>query len=96
MSTIQSHESFYVSLSNEEIIIFTKISCSSYPVWLGKNRAIMRDVVKYFHKHPPETLIDCLSIIGKFGLNGIGSNAKPDPKNFKKSKNTIDNSAIFW
>lgn len=96
MITIQNHEDFYIYISKDNIQVCTRLSCSSYPVWLGKNRAVMRDVIKHLEKNPPDTLVDFLDIVGKFNLHGIGSNEKPNKDFFKKDDNTIDNNKIFW
>lgn len=93
---VLSNPDFYITLSYEEICLFTKTSCSSYPIWLGRNRAIMREVMNYFQKNPPETLYDCLHIIGKFGLSGQGSSRKPDKTRFKKAEKGLDKEQIFW
>lgn len=56
----------------------------------------MRDVVKYFTQNPPETLYDCMDIIGKFGLNGQGSLEKPIKEIFTKSEKKLDTDKTFW
>ena len=57
MKIIQAHPTFYVELSPEEIFICPKQGiCSSYPIWLGKNRAIMRDVISYFENYYTVTM----------------------------------------
>lgn len=96
MNVILTNPSFYIELSLESIKLFTKNSCSIYPVWLGKNRAIMRDVVAYFQKYPPETLVDALHIVGHFGLSGQGALESPDIQYFKKPDKMLDKDRVFW
>lgn len=97
MKIIQAHPTFYVELSQEEIVICPKNGiCCSYPIWLGKNRAIMRDVIKHFEKHPPQTFVECLGIVGKFELNGISGGNKCIEAYFTKEEKSIDSNKIFW
>ena len=96
MKIIQTNPDFYIEISLEEIRLCTPLACSIYPVWLGKNRAIMRDVVAYFEKHPPETLVDCLHIISIFQLNGQRCSEPPLKELFKKDKKGLDKPSIFW
>ena len=96
MKKIQTNQKFYIELSPEEIKICTPLACSCYPIWLGKNRAIIRDVVAYFEKNPPKTLIECLHIIGHFELNGHGSHEKPVKELFEKDAKDLDNEKTFW
>jgi len=97
MKIIQAHPTFYVELSPEEIFICPKKGiCSSYPIWLGKNRAIMRDVIAYFEKNPPQTFLDCLAIIGRFELNGMSSYRKSIPDLFSEDDEELDTPKTFW
>lgn len=96
MKTVLTNLNFYVVLSLDEIRIYTKNACSVYPVWLGKNRAIMREVVSFFQKNPPHTLYDCLHIVGHFGLAGQGTKDKPNIDFFRNPEKTIDKDQIFW
>ena len=97
MKIIQAHPTFYVELSQEEIFLCPKQGiCSSYPIWLGKNRAIMRDVIAYFEKNPPDTLVDCLAMIGKFELNGLSSHREPIPDLFSEGDGGLDTEKTFW
>ena len=97
MKIIQTHPTFYVELSTDEILICPKTGvCSSYPIWLGKNRAIMRDAIAYFEKHPPETFIECLEIISRFELNGRGTRRKGIPELFTEPEKVVDKPQTFW
>lgn len=97
MKIIQAHPTFYVELSPEEIFICPKQGiCSSYPIWLGKNRAIMRDVISYFEKNPPRTFVECLEIIGRFELNGMGSHRQIIPELFPEDDEALDTPKTFW
>lgn len=97
MKIIQAHPTFYVELSPEEIIVCPKRGiCCSYPIWLGKNRAIMRDAIRYFEKHPPTTFTECLGIISKFQLNGMGSGSKVQESYFTKEEKSLDSEKVFW
>lgn len=96
MTKIQKHPTFYVELSSECIKVVTRLTVSIYPIWLGKNRAIMRDAVAYFNRHAPETLGECMEIVSRFSLSGQGSNESPNSENFGESTKTIDKHKIFW
>ncbi len=87
---------FYLELSQEEIKICTPLACSVYPIWLGKNRAVMRDAIEYYEKHPPNDIVECLHIVGHFGLSGLGSREAPVKELFKEDKKSLDNDRIFW
>lgn len=57
----------------------------------------MRDVIRHFEKHPPNNFNECLGIIGRFELNGMGSAGKRVDDFFsEKDDKTIDNDKIFW
>ena len=97
MKTIQSHESFYVELSPEEIRICPKHwEVTVFPVWLGKNRAIMRDAISYFEKNPPQTFVECIEATSRLGLVGMGSHAKKIPELFTEIDNSLDDVRVFW
>lgn len=96
MNKIIKRQSFYVELSLDEIKIATRQTVSLYPIWLGKNRAIIRDVVACFDKTQPETLYECLHIIGHYGLNGQSTNEKPINDFFLSEENAIDKHKKFW
>lgn len=96
MNIVLTNPDFYVELSLDEIKIFTKKSCSVYPVWLGKNRAIMREAIAYFQKNPPQSLFEALHIVGHFGLAGQGTSDRPQLENFRESDKTLDKDQIFW
>ena len=97
MKIIQTHTMFYVELSLEEIRICPKKGVASvYPIWLGKNRAIMRNAIKAFEKDPPQTLIDCLSLIGRLGLEGMSSSKKIIPELFTEKEQSLDKTQTFW
>lgn len=96
MNTVLTNPDFYVVLSLDQIKIYTKNACSIYPIWLGKNRAIMREAVAYFQKNPPESLSEAMHIIGHFGLAGQGANDAPQLDLFKKSEKSLDKDKIFW
>lgn len=97
MKIIQSHPSFYLELSPEEIRLCTKEgACSTYPVWLGKNRAVMREAIRYFEKNPPQTLFDCLHLFGHFGLEGQSCGRNPIRELFTKEEKPLDSERVFW
>ena len=97
MKIIQAHPTFYVELSPDEILLCPKTGiCSSYPIWLGKNRAIMREVIAYFEKNPPQTFIECFEIISKFEMDGLGSSKKPVKEIFTEDDKTLDSPKTFW
>lgn len=56
----------------------------------------MRDVIAYFEKNPPDTLVDCLAIIGKFELNGLSSHREPIPDLFSEGDGGLDTEKTFW
>lgn len=85
MDEIYSREKFYVILRKDEILLANKANgVSSYPVWMGKNRSVMRVALKAFRKDPPETLVDFLSFVGHFGLCGGSSSEQFDESLLKK------------
>lgn len=97
MKIIQSHPTFYVELSPEEIFLCPKHGVgSSYPVWLGKNRSVMRTVIRRFEKDPPKSFLDCLDIIAHYELNGVSSRKKALPELFTKTEKSLDNERVFW
>lgn len=97
MKTIQTHALFYVELSPEEIRICPKHGISSvYPIWLGKNRAIMRDAIKTFEKEPPQTFIECIEMVSRLGLEGMGSHVETIPELFIDTEESLDDMKIFW
>lgn len=97
MKTFQSHASFYVELSPEEIKVCPKHGVpTSYPIWLGKNRAIMREAIADFKKNPPETFVDCIGRAAHLGLCGMGSHTPTIPELFTESQKSLDNDKIFW
>lgn len=57
----------------------------------------MRDVINFFTKYPPDTLYDCMAIVGKFGLCGQGGGKEsPVQDFFVKNEKTIDQTPKFW
>lgn len=97
MKTIQTHALFYVELSPDEIGIYPKNGINSvYPIWLGKNRAIMRDAIKAFEKDPPQTFIECIELVSRLGLEGMGSHNKAIPELFMDKEESLDDTKIFW
>lgn len=97
MKTIQTHASFYVELSPDEIRVVPKTGIISvYPIWLGKNRAIMRDAINAFKKNPPQTPIECLELTSHLGLEGMGGHGERIDELFVESEKSIDKPQIFW
>lgn len=71
MQQIFRGKNFYIILRKDEIIFAEKYNgVSTYPKWLGKNRAVMRNAQKAIRKDPPKTLIDFLHYVGHFELSG--------------------------
>jgi len=56
----------------------------------------MRDVISYFEKNPPRTFVECLEIIGRFELNGMGSHRQIIPELFPEDDETLDTPKTFW
>lgn len=97
MKIIQTHSTFYVELSTDGIILCPKSGiCSSYPVWLGKNRAVMREAIAFFEKNPPETIIEFMEVVSKFELNGIMAHTKRIPELFTDPDKPLDETRTFW
>lgn len=97
MKTIQTHAKFYVELSPDEIRVCPKYGyCSTYPIWLGKNRAVMREALAYFAKNPPQTWLECIELLSRLGLNGMSSRQKSIPELFVDPKEDLDNDKVFW
>lgn len=96
MKTIQTHASFYVELSPDEIRVCPKHGVISvYPIWLGKNRAIMRDALNAFKKNPPKTHLECIELTSRLGLAGMGGHGDKIEELFVEEKN-VDKNQIFW
>lgn len=71
MQQIFRGKNFYVILLKDEIKFGEKYNgVTTYPKWLGKNRAVMRNAQKAIRKDPPKTVIDFLHYVGHFELAG--------------------------
>lgn len=93
---ILKRPTFYIELSNKEIRVATKIEVSVYPVWLGKNRAVMKNAIKKFLSEDPMTLYDTMDLVGKFGLDGVNLPEKPNKDNFGKPNKINKKNSIFY
>lgn len=97
MKTIQTHTNFYIEMSPEEILICPKFGlCTTYPIWLGKNRAIMRNAIALFEKDPPRTFVESIGLAGRLGLIGMSSSHDVIPELFVEEEEDLDNNRIFW
>ena len=97
MRTIQTHTNFYIEMSPEEILICPKFGlCTTYPIWLGKNRAIMRNAIALFEKDPPKTFVESIGLAGRLGLIGMSSSHNVIPELFVEEEEDLDSNRIFW
>lgn len=56
----------------------------------------MRDAIKAFEKEPPQTFIECIELVSRLGLEGMGSHVKTIPELFVDKEESLDDTKIFW
>ena len=84
-------------MSPEEILICPKFGlCTTYPIWLGNNRAIMRNAIALFEKDPPKTFVESIGLAGRLGLIGMSSSHNVIPELFVEEEEDLDSNRIFW
>lgn len=97
MKIIQTSNKFYLTTDQDRITICTKLGVCSYPVWLGKNRAVFKKVLRIIDKNPPESVYDFLDIVGHYELQGFSTGEAPIYELFtKKVEKKVDKKGIFW
>lgn len=96
MERITPGTGFYIEYEKEEIRLFTKHSCSVYPIWLGKNRAVMKKALAELKEYPPETLVAFLELISKYKLTGLVGSAVTQTDLLKYRDKSLDKNPLFF
>jgi len=96
MERITPGTGFYLEFNKTEIRLFTQHGCSTYPIWLGKNRAVMKKIVAILREDPPLTLVDFLDMVSKYNLTGLGSNVVIHRELLTKHDKGLDKPQLFF
>lgn len=96
MEYITSTNGFYLELHDDEVRLFTQHYCSSYPVWLGKNRANMKKFLAALRNSPPTTIVDFLEYVSVYNMSGHRGAHAPQQELLKNKHKRLDKTSVFY